>query len=482
MLKVLITYSLLILFLHPINCIGKQPGAKNPTTAGIDSINKLALDTRLTDPEQTVKHASAAFNLSKKINYINGEAEACRIIGIGQYYMSKYEKALDKYLEAISFFEQNNNLRGVGKVYNNIGNLYLLNDYDKALQYYQRSLSIAKKFNSKAEIAGLDLNIGIVQMKKKNFLPALQKFQNSMQLFKQLDEPILIIQCLENIGDVYNNLRQYNNAETTLNEAFAKASDKQLYYTMASINLTLADVALSQSAYPKAEEKLVAGSKYARMIQNKDLENDYTYAFYQLEYKRKNYLPALTYLKKNYTQDSAYYRQSFSKRITLASDLFNQLEARRKNERIIAHQKYMATLFTASAIVAGLLAALVFLLVVNVKRKNKSNLELTRLHQEVSKQKEDLDRINHYLEDIIETRTKDLKIKNKRLADYSLHLSHHIRGPIATLKGIVYIQENDLIDQSECIQLIKKCVFDIDEEIINMSKMLNEHIDNDLKK
>jgi tetratricopeptide (TPR) repeat protein len=478
MLKVLIINSLLILYLGSASLVAGQSIVKNSATTEIDSINKLALDTRLTDPEQTVKHATTAFDRAKKINYIDGEAEACRIMGIGQYYMSKYEKALDKYLQAISFFEQSNNLKGIGKVYNNIGNLYLSNDYDKALQYYQKSLSVAKKFNSKAEIAGLDLNIGIIQMKKKNFLPALQKFQNSMQLFKQLDAPILIIQCLENIGDVYNSLRQYDKAETTLNEAFAKANDRHLYYTMASINLTLADVALNQRAFSKAEEKLATGAKYAKMIQNNDLENDYTYAFYQLEYKRKNYLAALTYLKKNYTQDSAYYRQSFSKRITLASDLFNQLENRRKNERTIAHQKYMATLFTASAVVAGLLAALVFLLVINVKRTHKSNQELTRLNAEVSKQKEDLDRINQYLEDIIETRTKDLKIKNKRLADYSLHLSHHIRGPIATLKGIVYIQENDLIDQTECIQLIKKCVFDIDEEIINMSKMLNEHIDN----
>ncbi len=479
MLKVLILNTLLLLFLCQLNYAGGQPAAKTSATTKIDSINKLALDTRLTDPKQTVKHALTAFNLSKKINYVDGEAEACRIIGIGQYYMSQYEKALDKYLQAISFFEQNNNEKGIGKVYNNIGNLYLKNDYDKALEYYQKSLSIAKKFKSKAEIAGLDLNIGVIQMKKNNFLPALQKFQKSMQLFKQLDAPVLIIQCLENIGDVYNSLRQYDKAETTLNEAFAKASDKHLYYTMASINLTLADVSLSENNFDRAQQILKTGSFYTRKIQNKDLENDYTYAFYQLEFKRKNYQAALTYFKKNYTQDSTYYRQLFSKRITLASDLFNQLENRRKNERIIAHQKYMAALFTASAVVAGLLAALVFLLVINVKRTHKSNQELTRLNLEVSKQKEDLDRINQYLEDVIKTRTKDLKIKNKRLADYSLHLSHHIRGPIATLKGIVYIQENDLIDQAECIQLIKKCVFNIDEEIINMSKMLNENIDKD---
>ncbi|RYY07292.1 MAG: hypothetical protein EOP43_03680 [Sphingobacteriaceae bacterium] len=216
-----------------------------------------------------------------------------------------------------------------------------------------------------------------------------------------------------------------------------------------------------------------AGFEYTRNLKNRDLQNDYNYATYQLEYKRKNYQLALNYLRRNFSQDSAYYRKSFSKRITLASDLFNQLENRRKNERIIAHQKYITTFLSAAALVAVLLVAVVILMVINIRKTKNSNIELTRLNAEVSEQKENLNRLNQHQEDIIDERTKDLKAKNKTLSEYSLHLSHHVRGPIATLKGIVYLQENDLIDRNECIQLIKKCVFDIDDEIISMSKTLN---------
>ena len=480
--KVLIINALMLLLFRSTSFATAQPDTSAISRHRVDSINNVAYNFRLNNPEQTIKYGTAAFNLAKKINYLDGEAEACRVIGIGQYYISKYENALDEYLKAISYYEQNHNLKGVGKVYNNIGNLYLRNDYDKALQYYNKSLVVAKKFDVKADIAGLELNIGAIEMKKKNFLPALQKFQTSMQLFKQIDVPVMVIQCLENIGDVYNNLKQYDKAKAALNEAFEKAQAKKIYFTMASINLALANIAISQNNYAIAAEKLKTGFVYAKIMQNKDLENDYTYTFYLLEYKRKNYQAALGYLKQNYTQDSAYYRQSFSNRITLASDLFDQLENRTKNERIIARQKYATTLFWASTAVAALLFALVFLLVINVKRTNKSNKELTRLNKEVSRKKEDLDRVNHNLENIIEARTQDLKVKNKRLSDYSLHLSHEIRGPIATLKGIVYIQENNLIDKDECIELIKKCVFNIDDEIINMSKMLNENVEPNPKK
>ncbi|RYE34358.1 MAG: tetratricopeptide repeat protein [Sphingobacteriaceae bacterium] len=473
--KFLIFSFLILSFVKDKQYAYSKKNIKQPQNIpGIDSINKQAFGYRLTDPRKTIKIANEAFLLAKKANYLDGEGEACRVIGIGQYYLSRYENALDKYLQAIVYFELNNNYQGSGKVYNNIGNLYLLNDYDKALEYYNKSLTLAKKYNPDA-LAGIYLNIGIIQTKKKDYNAALDKFKISLNTFREQNNQELIIQCLQDIGDAYNGLKQYDKAETVLNEALEKAKARKFNYTIASIELSLTNVYLYQNKFDAAKEALKNGYEYAKTLKNRDLQNDYNYALFQLEFKRKNYLTALKYLKSNFSQDSTYYRQSFSKRITLATDLFNQLENRRKNERIIAHQKYISIFLIAAAIVAVLLAAVVFLMIINAKRTRNSNRELTRLNLEVSAQKENLDLINHRQEDIIAERTKDLLEKNKILSQYSLHLSHHVRGPIATLKGIVYLQENDLIDREECIQLIKKCVFDIDEEIISMNQNLNNN-------
>ncbi|HAL81063.1 MAG TPA: hypothetical protein DCO83_01585 [Mucilaginibacter sp.] len=63
-------------------------------------------------------------------------------------------------------------------------------------------------------------------------------------------------------------------------------------------------------------------------------------------------------------------------------------------------------MFLGTAIVAGLLTILVGLLINNVKRKAKTNIKLTNLNAEVSRQKDNLDRINHHLEEIIDERTQ----------------------------------------------------------------------------
>jgi signal transduction histidine kinase len=131
--------------------------------------------------------------------------------------------------------------------------------------------------------------------------------------------------------------------------------------------------------------------------------------------------------------------------------------------------------FWSIVIVAFLLVTVIALLINNVKRSASSNRKLLELNNEITLQKDDLDRINHHLEEIISERTKDLKDKNMQLSEYSSYLSHQIRGPIATLKGLMILEKENLIDQAQCIEMMDKCVSEIDEKIIEMSSKLNNN-------
>jgi signal transduction histidine kinase len=150
-----------------------------------------------------------------------------------------------------------------------------------------------------------------------------------------------------------------------------------------------------------------------------------------------------------------------------------QEEQIKENERIAERQAYDRTKFWAVTIVAGLLLVVIGLLFGNVKRKAKTNAQLTLLNGEVSRQKDNLDRINHHLEEIIDERTKDLQIKNRKLSEHSSYLSHQIRGPIATLRGLINLEKEGLVDEKECIAMMDRCVSEIDEKIIEMSDMLH---------
>lgn len=443
-------------------------------TSEIDKLNERGYDNRLIDPEQTVAYGEKALVLAKKINYTNGIAEAYRVVGIGKYYQNQSDDAIENYLTSLTYFRECNNLNGEAKVYNNIGNLYRDFDFDKALEYFHNSLAIAEKLNLRDLIAGLHLNIGNIHQKKKNYSKALISYEKSFKLFEELDNQTGITQCLQNLGVTYHRLTDLDKSKDHLTRAIAKAKEHDFNFIVASANLTLSSVHIAQQQFKEAEKSIKEGVSYAEIVNDSKLKFDYLYTSYELENKKKNYQKALEYLKQVYTTDSINYNNNVSAKLGLQQEQFKQLQRQRENELTIEKQKNTQILFISSTIVAALLLVLTGVLVSSVRRKARSNKLLQELNQEISLQKEHVDRVNHNLEEIIEERTRDLKIKNRKLSEYSSHLSHQIRGPVATLKGLMLLEKDNLIDQKELVEEINKCVGDIDDKIININKSLND--------
>jgi len=256
-------------------------------------------------------------------------------------------------------------------------------------------------------------------------------------------------------------------------EANRGAKARDLNESVASINLTLASLYMAQRKFNDAEKMVREGTAYTQLVKDPKLEYDYKYTTYELELNRKNFESALSSLREIYKLDSATYKTNVSVQMNLIEAKRKQEEQAKENELIANRQAYERSRFWAVSTVAGLLLVVIGLLVGNVKRKAKTNAQLTMLNGEVLRQKDNLDRINHHLEEIIDERTKDLQIKNKKLSEHSSYLSHQIRGPIATLRGLINLEKEGLVDQEECIAMMDKCVSEIDEKIIEMSDMLH---------
>jgi tetratricopeptide (TPR) repeat protein len=443
-------------------------------TSTVIRLNKLGYSMRLTDPDQTVIDAGKALIIAQKINYKIGIGESYRILGIGNYYLDQPVKAIDNYLNALNYFQQIKDLQDEGKVYNNIGNLYRYNDYDMALEFFQRSLIIAKQLSDNHLIASLYLNIGSVYYHKKNFYQALSYYNKSTALFTTLKDSVILVQCKQNTGVMYFYLQQFDKSENLLVSANERAKQLDLNETVASIDLTLADLFIAEGKFVKAQNTITEGITYAAIIKSEKIQSDFKYTSYQLELKRKNFEKALYYLRDIYQRDSIEQKQGTSTEITIMREQVKAQARQRENEFLLQRQSFDRVKFWSAVIVAGLLFILLAFLISNVKRKAKTNKQLQSLNAEVFRQKDNLDRINHHLEEIIDERTKDLQLKNKKLSEYSSYLSHQIRGPIATLKGLMNLEKEGLVDQSDCINMMNKCVSEIDDKIIEMSDMLHD--------
>jgi hypothetical protein len=442
-------------------------------TLTIIELNKAAYNNRLIDSEKTIVLANQALKLSKKLNYINGIGESYRVLGIGKFYLNQIDESIKFYLVSLTFFQKSKNLEGSAKVYNNIGNLYRDINYNKSLDNFKKSLFIAEKLEIPELIAGLYLNIGNVNQRKKNYPLALKYYKQSLSKFKLLNNNIGIIQSQQNLGLIYYNLNNFDVAEKYLIDARKEAQKGNLNNSIASIDLTLSGVYISKEKFDKAESTISEGTSLAKLVKDSKLEYDFLITSYELENKRKNYFQALNYLQKAYKQDSVKYANNISEKISLLETQHIQLEKQKENELTIARQKNTQILFWASSAIAAMAFLVIFLLIKNVRKSANTNKVLTRLNLEISKQKDDLDRANQNLEEIIDDRTKDLKVKNKKLSEYSSHLSHQIRSPVATLKGLMFLEKDNLIEKDEFVEQLGYCINDLDDKIININENLN---------
>jgi len=437
----------------------------------VNEYNKNGYDNRLIDPNITVSYAEKALKLATQLKYDQGIAEAYRIKGIGEYYLNHPDSALNMYFHALDIYEKIKDDRGIGKVNNNIGNLYQLVDYEKALEYFGKADVIAEKYRDTNLIASLNLNMGNIYNRKNSYERAKTCYYKALELFTILKNDVILVQCLENLGFLYYQLRDFPKAKELLIEAHDKAKAKDMKSSVAAINLTLTDLYVSEGNFTEAEKYLNEGRTYSQLIKNDKDIYDYMHTAYEMELKRKNYKAALEYLRNIYQKDSTNYRNN-------VSDKLNFVKAEQeKAVKLLSDKKDAETSvikFWSVTVVACLLAVVIVLLFGSVKRKANTNLQLQQLNGEISRQKDNLDRINHHLEEIIDERTKDLQAKNRKLSEYSSYLSHQIRGPIATLKGLMNLQNEGLVDQAECINLMGKCVSEIDDKIIEMSDMLHD--------
>ena len=72
----------------------------------IDILNELGKAYWQKSPQKTVEYGYRALELSQKLDYIEGEAQALKIIGGGYYYLSNYDEALECYQKSFKIYKE----------------------------------------------------------------------------------------------------------------------------------------------------------------------------------------------------------------------------------------------------------------------------------------------------------------------------------------------------------------------------------------
>jgi signal transduction histidine kinase/CheY-like chemotaxis protein len=442
-----------------------------------ESITKHLLKT---DRDSCRKVCREGLEFSQKLNNQRFVWSFYNRIGITYYYESNFETAIEYWLQALEIAEESDDVFTISQSINNIAVIYdLTNNYKKAIEFYQKAINLKKKDKETKliSIAMAEINIAILYGKLGDFGEMERTLKLVLEKVPEINDPGEKHKIYTNIGSAYSYLGSNRDI-----------LDKKLIYEGLKY-MFLAEAEIDETDYPmdKITILLNIGETYLQLDEPENglktiwrakkiadeigslerqkmiyevLKNHfYNVANYKLAYNYNDSAQrindsinsqqtrlAITEMQTRYETEKKE-RQN----LKLKQELLEQEIARQKQKRINVIS------------VSLLLAFIIFGLVVS-----HFSYRLHNKNQELIKNKNELETLNHDLVISKEETEKALEFKSLFLAN----MSHEIRTPLNIIIGFNSILKRSIRDTK-----LQKYLESIETSSYNLLRFLNDILD-----
>ena len=152
----------------------------------IEALNLLAWQLKNPQPDSARIVANAAIAKSKKYQFSKGRADGLHILGMLEWSEGDMTQALTHYLEALRLRRAINDSLGLGRSYNNIGNVYFqLEQFDSAQVFYHLGLGIRQQLGDVPGLVYSYSNLGDVALAKAELHTAESYYRRGQQFALQ---------------------------------------------------------------------------------------------------------------------------------------------------------------------------------------------------------------------------------------------------------------------------------------------------------
>ncbi|MEK6324981.1 MAG: tetratricopeptide repeat protein, partial [Acidobacteriota bacterium] len=151
-----------------------------------------------------------------------GEGGALNNLGNAYESLSRYEKAIEYYEQALAISRELKDRAGEGGALNNLGNTYRrLSRYEKAIEYFEQALSIAREAKNRAGESNALNNLGLAYDSLSRYEKAIEYFEQALAIRRDLKDRAGEGSALNNLGGAYLSLSRYEKAIEYFEQALA---------------------------------------------------------------------------------------------------------------------------------------------------------------------------------------------------------------------------------------------------------------------
>ncbi|MBL1233072.1 MAG: tetratricopeptide repeat protein [Vicingaceae bacterium] len=207
------------------------------------------------NPIEGKKYTTKALELARELGLTNREAASIALLAANCSANSEYDKALQHNLEAIEIFRSLNNQKGVAGVTTNLSQVYTkLGNYAKAIECNFEALKIYEETSEYRNKGIIYENIANIYYELKEFEKSKTYYLKALNLYKNHTVDADEARCLGNLARIYMEIPHYDTAMIYLNKAF-NINQKNGNKTGALINLSnIGNVHSRKEEYAEALE------------------------------------------------------------------------------------------------------------------------------------------------------------------------------------------------------------------------------------
>jgi tetratricopeptide (TPR) repeat protein len=182
-------------------------------TLKVQLLNKLGWMYLNSDLDQTTFYAYQAIDLSKKLDFKEGEAIAITHLGYVETLLGNFQNAMTNFNQSLEIFKSIGDKPHTATTYTNIANTHFyLSDYSKNIEFNNLSLEISVELKDSSGIANTYTSLGNAYLKLGDYPKSLDYFMNSLKIYDGRNDSSRMAGCYNNIAIVYKRQSDIENA------------------------------------------------------------------------------------------------------------------------------------------------------------------------------------------------------------------------------------------------------------------------------
>jgi signal transduction histidine kinase len=257
-------------FMNKDSLLKLLPAAKENKEA-VDLYINIGQQYENSTPELAKFYYKKAGDLSKKINYSEGEARYIFNYTYVLNLQSRFDSSLQLNLQSVAIAKKLNDPVMLGKALFNTGTSYrVLSQYEKAATYYEEGKKVfAGNKDSLMEAKAYDI-LQLLYYDLRNYDRSIAYGEAAVKYFRTTDDSIWLGNALNNLGMSYSKRKEYVKAENTWKEAYMIGKNIGHIEMQSAQMLNLADLSYSKGEYDQLKHYYEQALELSKDIDSKE--------------------------------------------------------------------------------------------------------------------------------------------------------------------------------------------------------------------